>query len=217
MKVLILEDDKFIAHEIKVYLELDNYEVDLFYEPKTMLEQSKLEEYDIFLFDVNLPKQNGFETLKEIRNYGLKTPTIFLTSNSDINSLKSGFESGGNGYMRKPFHLEELKIRMNQLIFKGSNKLVKISNAYSFDLEEKKLYENSKEVVLSIVEDNLLYILIKNSPNIINNSDIIDYVWKDKEICNNTLRTTIKKIRDKIYEDFIINIRGIGYKIEKSE
>jgi DNA-binding response OmpR family regulator len=215
MKVLVLEDDRFIAEQIKINLELDSYEVDIFNDPKELFEGADFESYDIFLFDINLPVQNGYKTLMDVRNYGLDTPTIFITSNSDIESLKKGYESGCNDYLRKPFHFDELKFRIEQLVFKGVGKKIKLSKRYSFDLQHKTLFDGVDPVSLNIHEEELLYLLAKNIPNVISSQQIIEKVWTEKEICQNTLRTAIKKLRTKLVEDFIVNVRSVGYKIEK--
>lgn len=215
MKILLLEDDHFICKQVKDYFELDGNKIDYYHDGESLLDNAILENYDIFLFDINTPKKNGLDTLKEIRTRSILTPTIFLTAQSDIEHFKKGYEVGCNDYVRKPFNYEELEIRMNQLLHKCGCTKVKINNNYSFELSSMNLYFQDELVNLTKYEKNLLYILAKNINTPVSPSVIKDYVWDEKEVCDNTLRTQIKKIRSKIEDNFISNIRNMGYKIEQ--
>lgn len=215
MKILLLEDDDFICEQVKDYFELDGNRVDYYNDGDALLDNAILENYDIFLLDINTPKRNGLETLEYIRNKGIKTPAIYLTAQSDIEHVKKGYEVGCNDYVRKPFNYEELELRIQQLIHKSSDSQTKLSDLYTFDLANMRLYFKDEYVSLSVAEQNLLYILVKNMGNVISPNIIKDYVWEEKDVCDNTLRTQIKKLRSKLKENFIVNIRNAGYKIEK--
>lgn len=214
MKLLVLEDDEFICEQIQTYFELNNHTVETYYDGESLLDNAILEDFDIFLFDINTPKKNGIETLSEIRAENINTPAIFLTALGEIEFVKQGYDAGCNDYVRKPFNLEELELRIIQLLHKNVS-TVKIDENYSFDTAKMVLYYKEKTIELSNLQKNLLYILIKNIGTIVPTDTIIDYVWNDKDICNNTLRTQIKKLRLKLETNFIINIRNSGYKIEK--
>lgn len=214
MKLLVLEDDEFICEQIQTYFELNNHTVETYYDGESLLDNAILEDFDIFLFDINTPKKNGIETLSEIRAENINTPAIFLTALGEIEFVKQGYDAGCNDYVRKPFNLEELELRIMQLLHKNVS-TVKIDENYSFDTAKMELYYKEKTIELSNLQKNLLYILIKNIGTIVPTDTIIDYVWNDKDICNNTLRTQIKKLRLKLETNFIINIRNSGYKIEK--
>lgn len=214
MKLLVLEDDTFICEQIQTYFELNNHTVETYYDGLTLLENAILEDFDIFLFDINTPRKNGIETLKEIRKEDIDTPAIFLTALGEIEFVKQGYDAGCNDYVRKPFNLEEVELRIMKLLHQSGSK-VKIDNEYSFDTSKMELYWNDKSIELSILQQNLLYILVKNIGSIVPTNTIIDYVWNDKDVCNNTLRTQIKKLRLKLKNNFIINVRNSGYKIEK--
>jgi len=214
VKLLVLEDDEFICEQIQTYFELNNHTVETYYDGESLLDNAILEDFDIFLFDINTPKKNGIETLSEIRAENINTPAIFLTALGEIEFVKQGYDAGCNDYVRKPFNLEELELRIIQLLHKNVS-TVKIDENYSFDTAKMVLYYKEKTIELSNLQKNLLYILIKNIGTIVPTDTIIDYVWNDKDICNNTLRTQIKKLRLKLETNFIINIRNSGYKIEK--
>ena len=215
MKILLLEDDNFICTQIKDYFELDENRVDFYNDGESLLDNAILETYDIFLFDINTPIKNGFDTLKEIRNRKILTPAIYLTAQSDLEHLKKGYEIGCNDYMRKPFNFEELEIRMNQLLYKLGQSKINITSNYSFDLTSMNLYYDNDIIALTSHEKNLLYILVKNINTTVSPLLIKDYVWEENDVCDNTLRTKIKKLRSKLKDNFITNIRNYGYKIEQ--
>jgi len=217
MKILVLEDDEFISNQIKTYFELNKHTVEIYTNGETLLNNAILSSFDIFLFDINTPKINGIDTLKIIRDENISTPAIFLTALSDISDIKLGYDAGCNDYVKKPFNLEEVEIRINQLIYKNNNKDIKVNENYTFDIEHMQLKYKDNNVNLNSKEKALIYILVKNIPNVVESNQIIDYVWNDKIVCDNTLRTHIKKIRLKLKDNFIENIRNIGYKIKRND
>jgi len=216
MKILLLEDDEFICETIQSYFQLDGHTVDYFHDGEELLNNAILEQYDIFLFDINTPKKNGFTTLQEIRDEGIATPVIYLTAQNDIEHVKKGYALGCSDYIRKPFILDEVELRINQILYKNlDTHQIQISKNYKFDLSSLQLFYKNEYVDLKKHEKDLLYILIKNIGQILTPDILKDYVWEEKDVCDNTLRTQIKKIRSKIDENFIINIRNSGYKIDK--
>ncbi len=216
MKILILEDDEFIREEVKNYFELKNHTVIGYQNAEELFEDSALGSYDIFLFDINIPGLNGFDTLKELRDLNILTPIIFITSMSDIDYVKKAYSLGCSDYIRKPFFFEELELRIDKLLMQDNKNIIKLNETYSFDIKKQELIEKEKSVVdLSKNETKLIFLLVKNLSHTINYDTIIEYVWEDKPISSNTLRTQIKKLRAKLKEDFIQNVRGIGYKINR--
>ena len=215
MRITLLEDDSFIAEEIKIYFEMKDYQVGIFANGEELLNSPDIYTTDIFILDINTPVKNGIETLEELRKLEIKTPAVFLTSMSDIDYIKLGFDAGCSDYIRKPFHFEELEIRINNILFSDDSSKIQIGKNQFFDISRRELIDNDKIVELSENEKNLLFFLIKNIDHILNSSIIIDYIWRDKIVSDNTLRTLIKKLRSKISSDFIKNIRGSGYKIQR--
>ncbi len=215
MRITLLEDDSFISEEIKIYFETRDHQVELFTNGQDLLESSNIHQMDIFILDINTPIKNGIQTLKQLRSDGIQTPAIFLTSMSDIDYIKLGFDAGCSDYIRKPFHFEELEIRINKILFSDNEQKIQIGPQQFFDLVRRELIDNDKIVDISENEKNLLFFLIKNINHILSTNIIIDYIWQDKIVSDNTLRTLIKKLRSKSDFDFIKNIRGSGYKIAK--
>ena len=164
-----------------------------------------------------MPVKNGIETLKEIRDMGVKTPALFLTSMSDIDTIKLGYEAGCSDYVRKPFHFEELELRINKLVLEICSKKMQLGPKQFYDTISMELYDHDKIIDFSENEKNLIFYLVKNINHIVHSNTLMDYVWDQKVVNSNTLRTQIKKIRAKLSNDFILNIRGTGYKIESYE
>jgi len=215
VRIVLLEDDSFIAGEIKIYFEIKDNQVEIYPNGQELLDNIQPQSVDIFILDINTPVKNGIETLKELRKSNIQTPAIFLTSMSDIDYIKLGFNAGCSDYIRKPFHFEELDIRIKKILFKDNREKIQIGPSSFFDLSRNELIENEKIIELNESEKNLLFLLVKNINHTLNPQIIIDYVWQNKIVTDNTLRTRIKKLRSKIAYDFIKNIRGTGYKIEK--
>jgi DNA-binding response OmpR family regulator len=215
MRILVLEDDELIGSEIKTYFELCDSSVELYEDGESLLEGAFLENFDIFLFDINTPKLNGLDTLTRIRQEGIRTPAIFITALSDIEFVKQGYAAGCDDYIRKPFNFEELELRIHKLLHKDRSTSVPISSEYRFDLTQMRLLHGETVIELKPQEKRLLYLLVKNRGQSVPPEVIKDYVWNDKDVCDNTLRTQIKKVREKLGDKLIKNIRNCGYKIEK--
>jgi len=214
MRITLLEDDSFIAQEIKIYFEMKNHQVEIFSNGKDLLESINIGNTDIFILDINTPIKNGIETLKELRAQRIETPAVFLTSMSNIDYIKLGFDAGCSDYIRKPFHFEELEIRINKIVFPKDLEKIQIGPQQFFDLSRRELISENSIIDISENEKSLLFFLVKNINHILSSNIIIDYIWRGKLVSDNTLRTLIKKLRSKSSYDFVKNIRGSGYKIE---
>jgi len=214
VKILLLEDDPLIAEQIKEYFELCDHKVDLYDNGLSLIENANPASYDVMLLDINTPGLSGLEVLKEFRDLSISTPAIFVTAMSDMNYLKEAYSTGCNDYVRKPFDIEELELRIEQLVKESCTERIAISEQYAFDMKEEKLYYRANEVHLNDKERNLIYLLLKHRSHTVSKEMIKTYVWDDQDVCDNTLRTKIKKLRDKLDENFIQSLRGAGYKID---
>jgi len=214
VKILLLEDDPLIAEQIVAYFTLFEHKVDHYDNGLTLIENAHPQSYDVMLLDINTPGLNGLEVLKAFRELSIDTPAIFVTAMSDMDHLKQAYGIGCNDYVRKPFDIEELELRIEQLVLQAQTQQVMLSADYTFDMKEEKLYHKDTEVHLNDKERSLLYLLLKNRGNPVSKERIKTYVWEDQEVCDNTLRTKIKKLRDKLDENFIQSLRGSGYKID---
>ncbi len=214
MKILLLEDDEIINESVSSYFEMQGHVVDSFLDGEELLDNVCATAYDIFLLDINTPKIDGFTVLKELREHTKDIPAIFITALSDIKSIEKGYQLGCNDYIKKPFNLRELELHLNKLTRCDIDSIVKINEHYIFDKKSMQLLHNGSEVMLSKNETLIINQLVNNINATVDSEAIIEYVWDYKNISQNTLRTQMKKLRQKLHSDFIVNIRGRGYKIE---
>lgn len=217
LKILFLEDDPIIADIILEYLKINHYSVDYAFDIKEAISFYEKNQYDIFLFDVNLPDGCSFELLELLRNSKNQTPTLFITALRDIASMKKGFESGCDDYIKKPFELDELELRLNNI-----KRLYNLESTCNLDskiiLDKSKLiiFVENKEYNLTHKEIAILEYLSKNSNKIVSNEELIANIWVYDEIPTNaTIRTYIKNLRQILGISKILNLRGAGYRFIK--
>ena len=171
MKILLVEDDTFIGESIKDYFEMQGNRVDYYSSPKKALEEIYPNNYDIFLIDINMPEMNGYDFYNELKNYASDVPVIFITAYSDIEHVEKAFDIGAADYIKKPFDLKELELRVKRLVFKKTND-VKITENYRFDLNKLKLFYKDEEVELTQNEKYFLEILVKNIGQVVDSETL---------------------------------------------
>jgi len=209
IKILLLEDDTILAQTMVQILELENYDVTLVCDGEEVMDATFENKYDLYLFDINVPLINGMDALKLLRDAQDNTPTFFITALIDTKSLLEGFNCGCDDYIKKPFDLDELLVRI-RAILKRKNPVIKYANI-TFDLLENRVLKDNIEVSLGNVEKDIFALLIKNIDITVDKSTFFDYMNKPSET---GLRVLISKLK-KILELNIINTKGIGYKLEK--
>ena len=218
MKILLLEDDIILNELVEEFLISLDHEVNCQYDGLEALDTIDNDSFDLLLLDVGIPSLSGFELLTELRERKNNTPTIFLTSLSDVKSLEKGFEIGCDDYIKKPFDLKELEIRINYLKVTKQidlQDIIDINDKYKYDFTNFTVIEDDKKTVLSQKESKILEYFIKNKNRIISFEEIINNIWKyDTTPSNATIRTYIKNIRKILDESIIVTVKGLGYKFE---
>ncbi|WP_121628086.1 response regulator transcription factor [Poseidonibacter antarcticus] len=209
IKILLLEDDEILAQTMLQILKEENYEVTLANDGEEILEYTYKNKYDLYLFDINVPLLNGFDTLKLLRQSEDTTPSFFITALRDTASTLKGFECGCDDYIKKPFDLDELLARI-KAILKRKNPILKYGDI-TFDLLENRVFKNNVEISLGLVEKEIFALLIKNINMTVNKSTFFDYMNRPSD---SALRVLISKLK-KILNLNISNTKGIGYKLEK--
>ena len=219
MKILLLEDDLLLNEIILEHLEEQNYEVTSAFDSSEAIEHIYSSKFDLFLFDVNVPNLNGFELLKELRTNNIKTPTIFITSLHMMEDMKKGFDSGCDDYIKKPFELQELDLRINnikRIYHIEESNLIEISSNISLDAQNLFIQIDDKKEHISKKDCEVLKYLLKNSNKHVSVEELSTNVWAFEETPNaSTIRTYIKNLRKVLGEDKIENIRGVGYRFNK--
>jgi two-component system, OmpR family, response regulator len=216
MKILLLEDEYSLRISVKEFLEDIGYEVDGFMNGLEAYDAIYEKSYDLLLLDVNVPVMSGFELLQKIRKDGNKTSAIFLTSLVDLEDLKEGYKRGCCDYIRKPFNLEELELRIQQVfskVFDTEN--INIGCNLSYDLTKSKLVDDAQgEIVLRRTEKEILEVLIKHKNIVVSTQMLQDEVWGEY-VEPATIRVQLNNLRKKLPEGVIQNRRGLGYIIER--
>jgi DNA-binding response OmpR family regulator len=174
--------------------------------------------YDILLLDIKVPKKNGMELLKEIRGSKIDTPVIFISSITDVDELERGYEAGCCDYVRKPFELKELYLRIMQAfksnILKSTSDTIDLPYGFCFDVKRGELKKAGERVVLTKKEALIISLLVENIGDIVTIDDFQSYVWGE-DIDPTNIRVQINNLRKKLGDELVANVRGFGYKIEK--
>ena len=207
MKILLLEDDFSLANTLKEILELEGYEIDIANNANEAYEKTFNQKYDLYIFDINLPDENGIEVLKNLKNANDTTPTIFLTALTDLNTMAKAFEAGSEDYIKKPFDIDEFLIRVKAKLNKN-NKIIKF-NEYEYNPSKKELRKDNKIISLSNTLKEILHQLLINNNNIVSKDTLLEIT----DSTDASLRVNINKLKNKLGID-IKNIRGEGYMIE---
>ena len=217
MRILLLEDEYSLRISIEEFLTDIGYEVDGFTDGLEAYDAIYEKTYDLLLLDINVPSLNGLELLRKLRADSLKMPAIFLTSMTDMQDLKEGYKRGCCDYIRKPFDLEELELRIEQALasFTGDDSsLVNISCDISYDMKKSRLTVENEEVVLRKTEQDILEVLLKHKNAVVSTEMLQDEVWGEY-VEPATIRVQLNNLRKKLPYELIQNRRGLGYIIER--
>jgi DNA-binding response OmpR family regulator len=221
-KVLYIEDELFLAKIVKESLEGRGFEVLMEGDGDRVIALYKKEKPDICVLDIMLPGKDGFSIADEIRKINAEVPIIFLTAKTQTEDVVKGFSLGGNDYIRKPFSMEELIVRIQHLLRIKNEQPQKITSdtinfgAYTFQLNRQVLSNGKDDRKLSFRESELLKLLYENRERIIDRRDILNLLWGNDSFFNSrNLDVYITKLRSYLKNDpslEIITIKGIGYR-----
>ncbi|MBJ2196077.1 MAG: response regulator transcription factor [Muribaculaceae bacterium] len=218
-KILFVEDEEDLTLIVADTLRGQGYDVITAADGIQGLEKFKSEGADIVVADVMMPKMDGFTMAKEIRKLSPTVPLLFLTAKSTIDDVEQGFEIGANDYLKKPFELRELIVRIKALLRRyGDNRTEDIRfaiGAYTFNVTTQTLSFGNKETELSHIEAKILERLVTNIGKTVDASELMIAVWqRDEQSNRNSLHGYIHKLRRTMRHDpaiSIINQRGFGY------
>lgn len=222
-KILLAEDETSLGIIIKESLETRGFDVIYCENGVIASEKYQKENPDLLVLDVMMPKKDGFTLAKEIRKTNPNIPIIFLTSKSQTQDVIDGFEMGCNDYIKKPFSLEELIVRIKSLIKNKENvqnQIIELGK-YTIDFKSQILQTTLEKFSLSHKANQVLKLLVQNKGNITSRNEILNKIWGDDNFFNGrSLDVYITQLRKKLELDNtiqIINIRGIGYKLIENQ
>jgi len=218
VKLLLAEDEPSLAQIIKESLETREFEVFLAENGVKALQLYHQHHPDILVLDVMMPFKDGFTLAKEIREENKQVPIIFLTAKSQTKDVLEGFSHGGNDYLKKPFSMEELIVRIQSLLSRNAiqSSSIKIGD-YVFNHTKQTLEHKKNTVALTHRESELLFLLTQNKNEISDRSFILKKLWGTDDFFNaRSMDVFITKLRKKLKNDEniqIVNVRGYGYKL----
>jgi len=222
-KVLYVEDELFLGKIVKESLESRDFEVIMEGDGAKATDLFKKTKPDICVLDIMLPNKDGFTIADEIRELDEEVPIIFLTAKTQTEDVVKGFSLGGNDYIRKPFSMEELIVRIQNLLrnkTEGGSQKISGGSAtigkFNFQLNRQLLSNGKEEKKLSFRESELLKLLYENRERIINRKDILNLLWGNDSFFNSrNLDVYITKLRSYLKDDpalEILTIKGVGYR-----
>jgi len=216
-KILLLEDDANLNETITEFLEEEGYTVESTYDGYEAQDRLYETKYDLLLLDVNTPGIDGFTLLKEARDNGVVAPSIFITSLDGVDDLEKGFDSGCDDYIRKPFVLKELHIRIETLLrrefFHKSVELISLGEGIEYNTKSNELLVNGVPETLGNKESALFKLFMKQPNEVLSHDRIYKELWDyDEDPSDTALRTYIKNIRKIIGKERIVSIKKQGYK-----
>ena len=215
MKILLVEDDLQLNNIIKKSL-VKKYTVTSVFDGESAIELIDNNIYDLFIVDINIPNVSGLDLTKYIRQKDLNTNIIIITASTELQNFEDSFKNGCNEFIKKPFYLEELNIRINNLIKEEFIEELCISSNIKYLIEKKELFINDVNIKLRKKEKRLLELLLKNTNFVVPIEEIQNYVWENEIKNYYPLRQLINELRKKFNtgETFIFSEKGIGYKFE---
>ncbi|MDJ1504470.1 response regulator transcription factor [Xanthocytophaga agilis] len=225
LKILLVEDDNNLGELLKEYLDLKGYEARLARDGEEAFNLFRKETYDLCIFDVMMPKKDGFSLAKEVRSVDKQIPIIFLTAKSMKEDTLEGLRIGADDYMTKPFSMEELLLRMKAILRRSQpqtnsaeeKKIFEIG-AYLFDYEQQLLKKDEKTTKLTTKEAELLKLLCNNLNQTLERSLALRLIWRDDTYFNaRSMDVYITKLRKYLKDDpqvEIINVHGTGYRLQ---
>ncbi len=220
VRVFLLEDDINLADIVSEYLEEMGYEVSVANDANEAEELLYEKRFDVLLLDGKVPVMNGFDLLEKLRSDGVETPAIFLTSMNTIEDVSRGYEVGCDDYIKKPFELKELLLRVQSLtkrVFNNQKEKIKLADELFYDIKSNKILSASHTVAIPKKEARILRHLIKYRGQIVTSAMIFEDAWDfDEEPSEESLRTHIKNLRKLIGKDLIQTTRGQGYTLVTS-
>lgn len=214
-KILIIEDNEDIAFQMEKYLTKNGYEVDIagsFYEADFKINI----DIDVALLDINLPDKDGEHLIEKLKEKDIRV--LVTTVKNDEDFIISALDQGADDYLTKPFSLAILRARIDAVLRTiplGQDKTIAYKDL-KIDLNDSKLYYKGENIEVTPLEYEILALFIKNPHRVYTRSQLLETFWEDRDkfVNDNTLTSTIKRIREKLDKDVITTVRGIGYRMD---
>jgi DNA-binding response OmpR family regulator len=209
MKILLLENDKICSKRLRDYLQIKGFKVDSVFDGESVYLSVFENRYDLYIFDTHSPDEDGFTILQELRSAGDFTPALFISLDTNIDSISKGFAVGAEDYIKRPFDPEELFIRIKSRYLQIDT--IKYKNII-YNPKIRKLQKDNNIVFLGDIQSNIFHKFITNIDKVITFEELLELLDRPN---SNALRVNLAKLKSKLDLD-IKNIRGQGYILEKT-
>ncbi|MCT7578188.1 response regulator transcription factor [Aliarcobacter butzleri] len=209
-KIFLLEDDFSLNETIKGMLEKNGFIVDTFYNGQKAFDNI-LGEYILYIFDINVPHIDGITILEKVKSINPNAKVIIISANTDIDKITEAYEKDCDDYIKKPFDIEEFRLKIKKIT--NQFEIQNLDNL-SFNMKKRALYDNDIEISLTKSEKSLLFLLLNNRGEKITHNQIEEFVYDGVAKTSVAIRTLIKRVRQKVPKDTILNILDEGYYIK---
>jgi len=217
MKILLLEDEVMLNESISEYLIADGHNVESFFDGLSAYEKIQVNSFDLLILDINVPGMDGLSFLEKIHSLKIHTPTIYISALVDIEDISRAYDLGCYDYLKKPFHLKELALRLDRV--KLSNTIprvhLRLSKNYAYDQEHSILLFGQEPQTLTKRQSQIIDLLARNRGMVVDFEQFSLYIWDEHIVDNATIRAEVNRLKKSLKEDIIVNVRGMGYMIEK--
>jgi len=222
MRILVVEDEKKVASFVKRGLEEENYAVDVAYDGEDGLHMAENNPYDLLVLDIMLPKKDGLEVIRELRDKEISTPILCLTAKDKVEDVVAGLDTGSDDYLTKPFAFSELLARVRALLRRPTqDRGAELTfSDLRLDPVTHKVWRSGKEISLTAKEYALLEYFMRNPNKILTRTMIAEHVWDyNFDSFTNIIDVYVNYLRKKVDKDFdvklIHTVRGVGYVLKE--
>lgn len=217
MKILLLEDDLMLNDAISTYLRTTGHLITIFRDGYSALEALKYEAFDLLILDINVPGIDGLTLLEKLYATKIQTPAIFISALIEIEDISRAFELGCYDYLKKPFHLKELSLRIDKMlkIHTTPQEHTRLSSSYSYNTKSDELLFHKQLQTLPKRQLQIIKLLALNCGNLVDYNMFREFVWNNHEIDNTTIIAEVNRLKKVLKESVIDNIRGLGYIIKR--
>jgi len=214
MKALLIEDDIALGESLKEYLEINGIEVKWLSDDREAEITFLTQGFDVIILDLILKYQKGEDILKKLRTKGINTPVLILTAKKELKNKEICFERGADDYLVKPFSPRELLLRLKALTRREQREQIIFIGNLKIDLEKETIYQEDKEIKLSPKAWELLSLFIKQRGKIVSKTQILNYIWGERPVGEEIIRTYVKELRKILPENTLETYKRRGYRLK---
>jgi DNA-binding response OmpR family regulator len=216
VKILLLEDEQMLSEAISEYLVALGHRVVTCYDGNNALVSVQSENFDLLILDINVPGIDGLDLLEQLHVLKIRPPAIYISALADIEGISRAYDLGCYDYLKKPFHLKELSLRIDKVmqncVIPQSH--VRLSKSYAYDASTSTLLCDNVTHPLSKRQLQIIDLLARNRGRVVDFDQFRTYIWDDEYVDNATIRAEVSRLKKSLKEDFIQNIRALGYMID---